>query len=93
MPLRIRIARQSLGAAVFATLVFGSSQSRDAAPECSPDLRTRGKQQHHPLARWLRRLQLKSGEVFEDDGPASGFSYKPNKETLSPRHRDSQATR
>ena len=29
-------------------------------------------------------LQLKSGEVFQDDGPASGFSYKPNQEILSP---------
>jgi hypothetical protein len=29
-------------------------------------------------------LQLKSGEVFQDDGPASGFSYKPNTEMLSP---------
>jgi hypothetical protein len=29
-------------------------------------------------------LQLESGEVFQDDGPASGFSYKPNREKLSP---------
>jgi hypothetical protein len=29
-------------------------------------------------------LQLKSGEVFQDDGPASGFSYKLNTEVLSP---------
>lgn len=29
-------------------------------------------------------LQLKSGEVVEDDGPASGFSYKPSIEVLSP---------
>lgn len=28
-------------------------------------------------------LELKSGEVIEDDGPASGFSYKPNEERLS----------
>ena len=28
-------------------------------------------------------LQLRSGEVFQDDGPASGFSYKPNEEVLS----------
>jgi len=28
-------------------------------------------------------LELQSGEVFQDDGPASGFSYKPNKEVLS----------
>jgi hypothetical protein len=29
-------------------------------------------------------LQLKSGEVIQDDGPASGFSYKPNRERLAP---------
>jgi hypothetical protein len=29
-------------------------------------------------------LQLKSGEIIQDDGPASGFSYKPNREMLSP---------
>ena len=29
-------------------------------------------------------LQLASGDVYEDDGPASGWSYKPNQETLSP---------
>ena len=29
-------------------------------------------------------MQLTSGEVIADDGPASGFSYKPNLETLSP---------
>src|SRR5208283_5428133 len=30
------------------------------------------------------KLQLASGEVIQDDGPASGFSYKPHTETLSP---------
>lgn len=29
-------------------------------------------------------LQLESGELFEDDGPAAGYSYKPNVERLSP---------
>lgn len=29
-------------------------------------------------------LQLRSGEVIQDDGPAAGFSYKPNREILSP---------
>ena len=28
-------------------------------------------------------VQLESGEIFEDDGPAAGSSYKPNLETLS----------
>jgi len=28
-------------------------------------------------------LELESGELLEDDGPAAGFSYKPNEETLS----------
>lgn len=29
-------------------------------------------------------LQLREGEVIQDDGPASGFSYKSNEEVLSP---------
>jgi hypothetical protein len=29
-------------------------------------------------------LQLDSGELFQDDGPAAGYSYKPNLERLSP---------
>ena len=29
-------------------------------------------------------LELRSGEVFQDDGPASGFSYKPSRDRLSP---------
>ena len=30
--------------------------------------------------------------MFQDDGPASGFSYKPNRRDAFSRHRDSQAT-
>lgn len=32
-----------------------------------------------------RSVDLEAGELFEDDGPASGFSYKPNEERLSER--------
>lgn len=28
-------------------------------------------------------IELEKGELFEDDGPAAGYSYKPNRETLS----------
>ncbi len=28
-------------------------------------------------------IELESGELFEDDGPAAGFSYKPNEEVFS----------
>ena len=28
-------------------------------------------------------IELEEGELFEDDGPAAGFSYKPNEERLS----------
>ena len=31
------------------------------------------------------RIELEEGELFEDDGPAAGFSYKPNEERLSDR--------
>jgi hypothetical protein len=30
-------------------------------------------------------LELKEGELFEDDGPAAGYSYQPNEEKLSDR--------
>src|SRR4051794_24182449 len=30
-------------------------------------------------------IELEKGELFEDDGPAAGFSYKPNEERLSDR--------
>ena len=28
-------------------------------------------------------VELEEGELFEDDGPAAGFSYRPNEERLS----------
>src|SRR6478609_2501925 len=28
-------------------------------------------------------IELERGELFEDDGPAAGYSYKPNEEKLS----------
>jgi hypothetical protein len=30
-----------------------------------------------------KSLELDSGELIEDDGPAAGFSYQPNEERLS----------
>jgi hypothetical protein len=83
MPFWLRIARQSLGAAVFATLAFGPAQAATLRLnarkiyECAAN-------SNITLSKDGAALQLKSGEVFQDDGPASGFSYKPNTEMLSP---------
>jgi len=83
MPLWLRIARQSLGAAVFAAFVFGPAQ----AATLHLNARTiyeRAVSSNITLSQDGSALQLKSGEVFQDDGPASGFSYKANTEMLSP---------
>ena len=81
--LGLRIARRSLAAAVFAAFVLGPAQ----AATLHLNARTiyeRAVSSNITLSPDGSALQLKSGEVFQDDGPASGFSYKPNEETLSP---------
>ena len=83
MPLRLRIARQSLGAAVFAALVFCPAQGATLRLNART-IYERAVSSNITLSQDGSALQLKSGEVFQDDGPASGFSYKPSEETLSP---------
>jgi len=81
--LRLRIAQRSLGAAVFAAIVLGPAQ----AVTLEMNARTiyeRAVSSNITLSLDGTALRLKSGEVFQDDGPASGFSYKPNTEVLSP---------
>jgi hypothetical protein len=68
---------------VLAALAWGSAQ----AATLHLNARTiyeRAVSSNITLAKDGSTLQLKSGEVFQDDGPASGFSYKPNIEMLSP---------
>ena len=83
MYLCLRIARQWLGAVLCAPFVFSPAQ----AATLHLDARTiyeRAVSSNITLSPDGSALQLKSGEVFQDDGPASGFSYKPNTEMLSP---------
>lgn len=70
MPLRLWLARQSLGAAVFATLVFGSSQAATLHLNARR-IYERAVSSNITLSQDAAAMQLKSGEVFADDGPAS----------------------
>ncbi len=83
MPLWLRIARQSLGAAVLAALVWGPAQAATLRLNART-IYERAVSSNITLSPDGSALQLKSGEVIQDEGPASGFSYKPNEETLSP---------
>ena len=83
MRLSLRIARQSLGAALAAAFVFGPAQAATLRLNART-IYERAVSSNITLSQDGSALQLKSGEVFQDDGLASGFSYKPNTETLSP---------
>ena len=84
MHLCLPIARNLLAAAaVFSAFAFGHAQ----AATLHLDARTiykRAVSSNITLSQDGSSLQLRSGEVFQADGPASGFSYKPNQEKLSP---------
>ena len=83
MHLCLRIARNLLAVAVFSAFVFG--QARAATLRLNArTIYERAVSSNITLSQDGSSLQLKSGEVFQDDGPASGFSYKPNQEKLSP---------
>src|ERR1035438_5560639 len=81
--LGLRIVQRSIGTAVFSAIVWGSAQAATlhlnarTIYECAVS-------SNITLSEDGSTLRLKSGEVFQDDGPASGFSYKPTQETLSP---------
>jgi hypothetical protein len=83
MPSWLRLARPSIGVAVLAALITGPAQattiSLNARQICKVSVTS-----NITLSPDGAALELRSGEVFQDDGPASGFSYKPNQETLSP---------
>ncbi len=48
-------------------------------------LLARGVSYRLQLADGAAAIELRRGELFEDDGPAAGYSYKPNVEKLSDR--------
>ena len=80
---RLRIARHSLGAVVFAALLLGPAQAAELRLNAAK-IYERAVSSNITLSPDGSTLQLKSGEVFQDDGPASGFSSKPNTEKLCP---------
>lgn len=83
MPLWLRIARRSLGVVAFAAFLLGPAQAATLHLNARA-IYERAVSSNITLSPDGSTLQLKSGEVFQDDGPASGFSYKPNSEMLSP---------
>ena len=83
MSLSLWMARHSLGAAVFAAFIFGPAQATTLHLNARK-IYERAVSSNITLSPDGSELQLKSGEVIQDDGPASGFSYKLNREMLSP---------
>jgi len=79
----LKIVRMSIGATVLAACAFGPIQAGTLRLNAHT-IYERAVTSNITLSPDGSMLQLKSGEVFQDDGPASGFSYKPNTETLSP---------
>src|SRR5580704_3834872 len=82
MTLRIKIVRLSIGATMLATCVFGPAEATTLRLNAHT-IYEQAVSSNITLSQDGSMLQLRSGEVFQDDGPASGFSYKPNTEALS----------
>jgi hypothetical protein len=83
MQLWFRFVRRSLGTAVFAVWLLSPAQAATLRLNART-IYARAVSSNITLSTDGSTLQLKSGEVFQDDGVASGFSYKPNQEKLTP---------
>ena len=79
----LRAARTSLASAVFAALVLSPAKA-DTLHLNARTIFERAVSTNITLSQDGSTLELQSGEVIQDDGTASGFSYKPNQEKLSP---------
>ena len=77
------IARQSLCVAVFGALLLGPARAGTLHLDAAKIFES-AVSSNITLSPDGSALQLKAGEVIQDDGPASGFSYKPNQEMLGP---------
>ena len=83
MHVGLSAARMSLASAAFAALVLCPAK----AATLHLNARTiyeRAVSSNITLSKDGSTLELQTGEVIQDDGTASGFSYKPNQEKLSP---------
>ena len=83
MHVGLRVARVALALAGFAALVLSPSKAATLRLNARA-IYERGVTSNITLSKDGSTVQLQSGEVIQDDGPASGFSYKPNQEKLSP---------
>jgi len=79
----LRAVRTSLASAAFAALVLCPAKAATLHLSART-INERAVTSNITLTKDGSALQLQSGEVIQDDGPASGFSYKPNQEKLSP---------
>jgi hypothetical protein len=82
MPLRLWVSRPWFAVAAFVALVFVPARGA-TVHLTAPKIYERAVTSNIALSQDGVTLKLKSGEVFQDDGPASGFSYKPTQEMLS----------
>ncbi len=79
----LRAARTSLASAALAALVLCPAKAATLHLNART-INERAVTSNITLSKDGSALQLLSGEVIQDDGPASGFSYKPNQEKLVP---------
>jgi hypothetical protein len=68
----------------YATLFFASFSRADELRLDARRLFAESVSQHLRLSADGQSIELDRGELFEDDGPAAGFSFQPNEETLTP---------
>ena len=79
----LRAARTSLASAAIAALVLCPAKAATLHLNART-INERAVTSNITLSKDGSVLQLLSGEVIQDDGPASGFTYKPNQEKLAP---------
>jgi hypothetical protein len=76
-----------LGFAVAAAMLLAAGSLPARAAELRFDatrLFAESVSEHLRLSADGKSVELDRGELFEDDGPAAGFSYQPNEDTLTP---------
>ena len=83
MRVGMRMARPVLGVALYAALTVVPAQA-ETLHLAARTLFDRAVSTGIVLSEDGSTLELKSGEIIQDDGPAAGFSYKPSQETLTP---------
>lgn len=79
-PMKTRLI--TFAGALFSALLYGHSGSADEVKLDAGRLSDRGVTQNLCLAPGGDELRLQRGVLYEDDGPAAGYSYLPNSEKI-----------